>query len=167
VARNRIETGLLVEAAKEINLKLTESGTPHGVLGGVAAYLHGAERTHADDVDILLGIANEKKVRDMVETLGFQKSNKYYLRGEIKIQITTKSFTSFPNPENSNEWISINNIRVPTIERMIKTKAEACKDILEKVLSEGIDGTSRRNALIKHTTDLVDLVKAYAKNKRK
>jgi len=69
---------LLAEAAKEISLSLTDSNMPHVVLGGVAVYLHGAERTDADDLGILIGKADEERVVALIENGGFQRNGKYY-----------------------------------------------------------------------------------------
>jgi len=165
VARNRIKIDLLVAAAQEISRFLTNSNIPHGVLGGVAVHLHGAERADGDDIDVLVAESNEDTVPGLILKLGFQKKAKYFERANIKSQIKTqgRGFPSFPNPEDSNEWISVDGVRVPTIDKMIETKAEACRDILEKWLSKGIGGPSSRSSLIKHATDLVRLVKLYAK----
>lgn len=165
MARKREDIELLVEAAKEISQRLTEKGIPHVVLGGVAVHLHGAERKDSDDVDFLVRESDQESVIVLINEIGFKECGKYYIRDQIKIQITSITHDSYPNLESEDECRDIDGVRVPTIDKLILTKAEICREILDKILSKGIGGPRRRSSLMKHFTDLAGLIQVYPKKK--
>ena len=155
----------LVESAKDISCRFADSGIPHGVVGGVAVYLHGAVREDGEDIDFFVGEAHKAIAIKLIEGMGFERNGKYYSRDDIRVEIASDGFSSFPDPNSPDEWVDIDGVRVPKIDRMIHTKAEACRDVLNKVLSDGIGGRSRRNTVIKHASDLIELVKLFGKHK--
>ena len=167
MTRKRIDMKTLVKSAKDISSRFADSDIPHVVVGGVAVYLHGATRNDGDDIDFFVGKAKKAIAIELIEGMGFKRDGKYYKSDDIKVQIESNGFRSFPDPNNADEWVDIGGVRVPNIDKMIETKSEVCREILKKVLSDGIGGPRRRNAFIKHATDLTALVKGYGKKKRK
>jgi aminoglycoside-2''-adenylyltransferase len=168
MARNRIAIKLLLDIAKEVSQRLAANRISHMVLGGVAVHLHGVERKDGDDVDVLIAAENEQKVSAVLSKEGFKKNGRYFEKGDgVRIEISDRrKFSSCPNLDDEQEWIEIEGVRVPTIDNMIKMKAEASKDICTTIMEKnGKVGTTTRNAFIKHSNDLSGLFRVYARRK--
>jgi hypothetical protein len=163
--RSRTEISKLVNVAQELSGVLTQYDIPHVIVGGIAVHLHGATRKDGDDIDIYIGAGCKETVIALLRDRRFKPSGKYFTRDDVKTQIKSEGegFSSYPKPNCPSDWMNINGVRVPSIEIAIRTKAHACSDILVKVLTDGIGGPRRRSSLIKHTSDLIALVRIAGK----
>lgn len=166
MARNRTDMQSLVNSAKEICSRFADEGIPYIIVGSVAVHLHGAPRRDGDDIDFFVGKGSEPKAIQVIEDMGFMKDGKYYRNNKVKVEIKSDGFGSYPDLNSPNECVVINGVRVPTIVKLIDTKVEACRDVLNKVVSHGVGGPRRRNTIIRQASDLVDLVKILGSRRR-
>ena len=138
--------GEVLETARRVTRAMKEAGVVGGVVGGVAVFLHGYERT-TTDVDVF--VEDSDALKQALEDAGFYWSDErrefYFADGVVPVQVLTKDVVIPPGG-----YSEIDGIRVIRLADLLSMKIDSgtkefkrtkdIADVIALIELVGLDG---------------------------
>ena len=138
--------GEVLETARRVTRAMKEAGVVGGVVGGVAVFLHGYERS-TTDVDVY--VEDSAALRQALEDAGFYwsdiKREFYFADGVVPVQVLTKDVVIPPGG-----YSEINGVKVIRLADLLSMKIDSgsreykrhkdISDVIELIQRVGLDG---------------------------